>query len=455
MTRGVARRARPPPPPAARARRGAASWSSPSRRRPRSSRSRRAPARASPTHAPRTRRTFPAPTASRRRGSSRRTACRARRRGGSPRRCRRGIEGFANENYADGRHHGRLLRVDPRAARSTSTRTGWAGTRGQARGWSGRRRTIARRVQPACPLTRGINMVSCANWTRSFTSCSRARSSRATTSSSSSALGQRAGLRPAHGLGPDEPRDVPDHEPDVHRGGVEHLRGLLLLPGRARAPSAPRRTRCATGRAWSPSTAPTTPGDGRVGLLRRRVPAHPVLRAARARRRLRHRRDRRRAPRRSCASHRVLLSLGHDESWSYQERVGLVDAERQGRQRHLLRRGRRCCGTSGSRPRRSGRTARRSTTATRARTRSTATASAMEVTGNTWSSRRPTGPPRPSSARSTAGTSSPGSSAPFVVADALVVGLRGHRAPRRLVAAPASSRRDIDHVDPVPRRRRT
>ena len=201
------------------------------------------------------------------------------------------------------------------------------------------------------------------------------------------------------------------------------------------APGAPVYPVCNRARVVS-FDRPYDTGDGRVGLPRRRVPARAVLRAARPRRRLRDRRDGRPSTPRSwrttgCCSRSATTSRGRTRA-----RRPATRAEAQGPQRRLLRRGLDPAARPARRRRRSGRTARRSTTATRARTRSTATASAMQVTGNTWSS-----PPdglvrrRRSSARSTAATSSPGLSAPFVVADASSWVFRGHGPARRLVAA--------------------
>ena len=75
----------------------------------------------------------------------------------------------------------------------------------------------------------------------------------------------------------------------------------------------------------------------------------------------------------------------------------------------------------------------------------------MEVTGNTWSS-PPDGLVRraSSSARSYSGYLEPGLSAPFVVADAHSWVFAGTGLHDGSVAAPASSRRDIDHVDEYP-----
>ena len=107
-------------------------------------------------------------------------------------------------------------------------------------------------------------------------------------------------------------------------GGYSFYQGVG--PCTARAPGVPGR---ATARASSPSTVPTTPGRGRrtssatstrssryceehgldvAYVTDVTVDEHPTI----------------------VANHRVLLSLGHDESWSYAERLGRVDAERKG-----------------------------------------------------------------------------------------------------------------------------
>ena len=112
------------------------------------------------------------------------------------------IEGFANENYAAvGPRVGFYVSTRARDA-TTSTRTGWAGTRGRARASCGRRASLRGRVQPRVHAHRtGSTWSSCAE-------LARARSRRAHERVRAGRLplqarggGRGAGLRPAHGLG--------------------------------------------------------------------------------------------------------------------------------------------------------------------------------------------------------------------------------------------------------------
>ena len=134
------------------------------------------------------------------------------------------------------------------------------------------------------------------------------------------------------------------------------------------------------------------------------------------------------------ARHTVLLSLGHDESWSYQERVGVTRRRPRGSTSCSSARPR-CSATCACRHLRSVRTAKRSTTATPSEDPLDGHGSPMQVTGNTWSS-----PPTNWSAEAFigevySGYLEPGLTAPFVVADAQSWVFRGHGAARRLVAA--------------------
>ena len=78
------------------------------------------------------------------------------------------IAGFSNLNYARVGDAANLY-VSTRSPTFTVTayRMGWYHGLGARAVWTSRE--IARQVQPACPLTPGVNMVSCANWTMSLT----------------------------------------------------------------------------------------------------------------------------------------------------------------------------------------------------------------------------------------------------------------------------------------------
>ena len=112
---------------------------------------------------------------------------------------------------------------------------------------------------------------------------------------------------------------------------------------------------------------PYDTGSGASDFLGDEYPLVALLRAPRPRRRLRHRRDRRRAPLDRGAPQGAALARPR-RAWSYQERVGLDRAMARGSTSSSSGL-RRCFGTCGSRRRRSGPTERRSTTATRPRTR--------------------------------------------------------------------------------------
>ena len=219
---------------------------------------------------------------------------------------------------------------------------------------------------------------------------------------------------------------------------------------RARAPSTRPPTRCATGRAWSPSTGPTTPGRARSDFLGDEYPLIRYCEEQGLDVTYVHRHHRRRAPRVRRQPPGAALARPRRVVVLQRAAGGLERAERHGRQRRSSSAPRRSCDTSGSSPRRSGPTAWRSTTATRARTRSTAKRSAMEVTGNTWAPRRRAGPPstfvgerlqRVPRAGRTVGAVRRSRRPAWV--------FRGHRAADGY-RAPPRRRADIDHVDEYP-----
>jgi len=77
------------------------------------------------------------------------------------------IEGFAASNYAKVGDTVNIY-VSTTAPRFhvTAYRMGWYGGAGAHEVWQSKE--ISGKVQPRCPVTRGINMVSCDNWTRSL-----------------------------------------------------------------------------------------------------------------------------------------------------------------------------------------------------------------------------------------------------------------------------------------------
>jgi hypothetical protein len=77
------------------------------------------------------------------------------------------IEGFADENYAAvGDKVGLYVSTTAPSFQVVAYRMGWYGGTGARQVWSSPE--VTGQVQPACPLTPGINMVSCDNWARSL-----------------------------------------------------------------------------------------------------------------------------------------------------------------------------------------------------------------------------------------------------------------------------------------------
>jgi hypothetical protein len=78
------------------------------------------------------------------------------------------IEGFAATTYAQaGGKVGLYISTDARTYRVVAYRMGWYQGKGGRQVWASP--SLTGQVQPACPLTPSTNMVSCANWSRSYT----------------------------------------------------------------------------------------------------------------------------------------------------------------------------------------------------------------------------------------------------------------------------------------------
>jgi len=78
------------------------------------------------------------------------------------------IEGFAGTTYAKaGDKVGLYISTDARTYRVVAYRMGWYQGKGGRQVWASP--TLAGHVQPTCPVTPSTNMVSCANWSRSYT----------------------------------------------------------------------------------------------------------------------------------------------------------------------------------------------------------------------------------------------------------------------------------------------
>jgi hypothetical protein len=77
------------------------------------------------------------------------------------------IDGFSDKNYVSvGESVGLYVSTTARYFRVVAYRMGWYQGKGGREVW--RSKTVHGRVQPVCRLTAGINMVSCANWSRSL-----------------------------------------------------------------------------------------------------------------------------------------------------------------------------------------------------------------------------------------------------------------------------------------------
>lgn len=357
-----------------------------------------------------------------------------------------GIEGFADHNYADvGTRVGFYVSTRARSYHVDAYRMGWYQGKGARLVWASG--TIAAVRQPACQLTAGINLVSCADWHRSFSLVL------------TSAFVQGDYLFKLVASGRDQayvPLTV--WSPTSHAtylimsrtfteegwnafGGYSYYQGVG--PCTLDAPAYPV---CNRARVVS-FDRPYDTGEGSSDFLGDEYPLiryceehgldvayvtdvtvdeHPSI----------------------VANHRVLLSLGHDESWSYPERLGLVDAERKGVNviffgaaavlRHVR-----------LEPSPLGADRLEVDYRDPSEDPLNGRASAMEVTGNTWSSPPTDWSAEPFVGEVYSGYLEPGLSAPFVVADAhswvyAGTGLHDGSVLPRVIAS------DIDHVDEYP-----
>jgi hypothetical protein len=239
-----------------------------------------------------------------------------------------GIEGFADENYVTtGQRVGLYVSSTASHYRVVAYRMGYYQGRGAREVWSSG--SLRGRVQPRCPTTPGINMTSCANWSRAL---------RVTITS---AFVQGDYLFKLTGNGGQQayvPLTVWDPTSRatylvMNRTFVEQgwnaFGGYDFYQGKgACAPGASVYPVCNRARVVS-FDRPYDTGNGASDFFGDEYPLirfceehgldvtyvtdvtvteHPGI----------------------VARHRVLLSLGHDESWSYQERVGVQQAEKKG-----------------------------------------------------------------------------------------------------------------------------
>jgi hypothetical protein len=357
-----------------------------------------------------------------------------------------GIEGFVDHNYAaDGARVGFYVSTFAPTYHVDAYRMGWYQGKGARLVWSSG--TLRSERQPPCRFTAGINMVSCADWHRSFSL------------ELTDAFVQGDYLFKLVASGRDQayvPLTV--WSPASHAtylimnrtfteegwnafGGYSYYQGLG--PCTLGSPAYPV---CDRARVVS-FDRPYDTGEGASDFLGDEYPLirfceehgldvayvtdvtvdeHPSI----------------------VSNHRVLLSLGHDESWSYSERLGLVHAEHRGVNviffgaAAVLRHVRLEASPLG---------ADRLEVDYRDSSEDPLNGhgSAMEVTGNTWSSPPTDWSAEPFVGEVYSGYLEPRLSAPFVVADAhswvfAGTGLRDGSELPRVVAS------DIDHVDEYP-----
>ena len=355
-----------------------------------------------------------------------------------------GIEGFADKNYvADGQHVGLYVSTSAKTYRVVAYRMGYYQGTGAREIW--RSSTLRGRVQPACPTTSGINMTSCDNWRRSL-------EVRIT-----SAFVQGDYLFKLTGSGGQQayvPLTIWD--PTSHatylimnrtfvEEGWNAFGGFDFYQGEGPcAPGVPAYPVCNRARVVS-FDRPYDTGNGASDFL---GDEYPIVRFCEQ-----HGLDvtyvtdvtASEHPR-IVARHRVLLSLGHDESWSYQERLGVQDAERKGLNivffgaASVLRHVRLEASPLGvDRQEVDYRDPAEDPLSARG-------GSPMQITGNTWSSPPTDWPGDPLVGESYSGYLLPGTTpAPFVVADASSWIYRGTHLHDGSVL-PGVIASDIDHV---------
>lgn len=352
------------------------------------------------------------------------------------------IEGFADVN--DARQGQRVdFYVSTRAAAYTvqAYRMGYYQGKGGRLVWSSAH--MAGHLQPACPVTPGVNMVACDNWTRSFS----------LTIPSDFPQGDYLFKLDA---GPRAQAYVPLTVwlPTSHAAylimarsfteqGWNTFGGFSFYQGEGSC--APTYPVCNRARIVS-FDRPYDTGNGASDFFGDEYPLvrfceqhgldvayvtditvteHPNL----------------------VANHQVLLSLGHDESWSYQERVGMDDAVAKGTNvvffgaASVLRHVRLQASPLGAdREEVDYRDAQEDPL-------SAAGGSPMEITGNTWSSPPTDWSEIPFVGEEYSGYLYPGDTASFVVADAASWVYRGTGLHDGSVL-PGVIASDIDHVAP-------
>jgi hypothetical protein len=357
------------------------------------------------------------------------------------------IEGFANENYARaGERVGFYVSTSARTYHVDAYRMGWYQGKGAHLVWSSR--ALRGQRQPACRFTAGINLVSCANWHRSFNVVLLRHRFVQGDYLFKLVAGPRAqAYVPLTIWAPRSRATYLIMARTFVEQGWNAFGGYSYYQGQGPCPpGAPAYPVCNRARVVS-FDRPYDTGAGSSDFLGDEYPLvrfceehgldvayvtdvtvdeHPSI--------LQH--------------HRVLLSLGHDESWSYHERLGLQRAMARGLNvvffgaASVLRHVRLQASPLGpDRQEVDYRDAGADPL--------NGHGPAMQVTGNTWSSPPSSWSANPVVGEGYSGYLYPGLSAAFVVADAASwvfagTGLHDGSVLPRVIAS------DIDHVDQYP-----
>jgi len=353
-----------------------------------------------------------------------------------------GIEGFANHNYAKaGDHVTFYVSTHARSYRVAAYRMGWYHGTGAHLVWTSG--VLRGRVQPRCGRTAGVNLVSCANWHRSFSVTLSTRFVQGDYLFKLVAGGQAQGYVPLTIWDPSSRATYLIMARTFTEQGWNAFGGYSYYQGRGGCPpGAPVYPVCNRARVLS-FDRPYDTGAGASDFLGDEYPLvrfcerhgldvayvtdvtideHPQL----------------------LAKHRVLLSLGHDESWSYRERLGLQRALAKGLNvvffgaASVLRHVRLQASPLGRD---------RQEVDYRDSSADPYRGNPMQLTGNTWSSPPANWSADPLIGETYSGYLLPGLSASMVVADAASwvfkgTGLHNGSVLARVIAS------DIDHVAP-------
>jgi hypothetical protein len=357
-----------------------------------------------------------------------------------------GIEGFADRNYATaGERVGFYVETRARTYHVDAYRMGWYQGKGARLVWSSG--TIRSQRQPPCRLTAGINLVSCADWRRSFSLVLTDAFVQGDYLFKLVASGRDQAYVPLTVWDPSSRATYLIMNRTFTEEGWNAFGGYSYYQGQGPCTlGSPAYPVCNRARVVS-FDRPYDTGEGSSDFLGDEYPLiryceehgldvayvtdvtvdeHPSI----------------------VSNHRVLLSLGHDESWSYAERLGLERAEHKGVNviffgaASVLRHVR-------LEPSPLGADRLEVDYRDSSEDPLNGRGSAMEVTGNTWSSAPTNWSAEPFVGEVYSGYLEPGLSASFVVADASSwvfagTGLHDGSVLTRVIAS------DIDHVDEYP-----